>query len=382
MLRRYILDRVRIRHQVSLGIFFCLVVGFANGQVNLQKDSITKKGKQRKLFAFPAVTYSPETTLAFGAAGNYYFQLSHDSTVRTSYVQGLGLYTLRNQVVIAFESSIYFPGEKYILKTHGSFSHFPDRFWGLGNNSFDDALEPYTISQFYFFPQLLRKVYKNFFAGVSYEIQNVFLFEYGEGKPSGTSIFDQQDIQGRYGSIVSGLGIVAQWDGRDNAFSPSKGFYFSYTFNDFNSKLGSTHEYVNHFIDIRKYFIVGRNQVLALQSILNFNSGTVPIRSLASIGSSSMLRGYYDGRYTDNNLFGVQAEYRFHLKGRFGMVLFGGIGKVGKEAAEVFNFKQLKPAAGTGVRYAIDKKEKLNLRLDFAFGERSSGIYFNIIEAF
>ena len=95
-----------------------------------------------------------------------------------------------------------------------------------------------------------------------------------------------------------------------------------------------------------------------------------------------MLRGYYDGRYTDNNLFGVQAEYRFPLKGRFGMVLFGAIGKVGKEAAEVFNFKQLKPAVGTGVRYAIDKKEKLNLRLDFAFGERSSGVYFNIIEAF
>jgi hypothetical protein len=42
----------------------------------------------------------------------------------------------------------------------------------------------------------------------------------------------------------------------------------------------------------------------------------------------------------------------------------------------------LKPAMGTGIRYAIDKKEKLNFRFDVGFGQRSNGFYFYITEAF
>jgi hypothetical protein len=42
----------------------------------------------------------------------------------------------------------------------------------------------------------------------------------------------------------------------------------------------------------------------------------------------------------------------------------------------------LKPSLGSGLRYAIDKKEKLNLRLDVGFGHHSYGLYFNITEAF
>ncbi len=353
-----------------------------NAQINLQKDSITKKGKHRKIFGFPAVIYSPETTFAFGGAGNVYFKLSKDSTVRTSYLQGLVLYTLRGQAVFATEGAIYFPGEHYILKTHASVSYFPDRFWGLGNDSRDQDLEKYTIGQYYIYPQLLRKIYNKFFAGISYELQNVFAVDYGEGKPPGSSIFDIQKVSGREGSIVSGLGFVAQWDGRNNSFSPSRGLYFSYTFNDFTQSLGSNYTYTNHFVDIRKYYPVGKENVLAFQVLGNFNVGNVPIRSLANIGSSSMMRGYYEGRYADKNLFGVQAEYRFHVIGRFGMVLFSAVGRVGSQVSDVLSFQDLKPSIGTGIRYAIDKKEKLNLRLDFGVGNNSNGFYFNIIEAF
>jgi len=91
-----------------LSLFIC----DAYSQINLQKDSITKKGKLRKIFGFPAVIYSPETTLAFGGAGNFYFKLSKDSSVRTSYIQGLALYTLRGQAVFGSEGAIFFSRRK------------------------------------------------------------------------------------------------------------------------------------------------------------------------------------------------------------------------------------------------------------------------------
>ncbi len=353
------------------------------GQINLEKkDSINKAGKKRKLFAFPAVIYSPETTLAFGGAGNFYFRIGHDSTVRTSYIQGLALYTLRQQTVFGMESAIFFNDERYILKTKASASYFPDRFWGLGNDSKESDMEHYTVGQFYFFPQLLRKTYKKLFVGLAYEIQNVFTFEYGSGKPAGTSIFDTQNVAGRYGSLVSGVGLVALWDGRDNTFSPSKGLYFSYYVNDFSAAFGSQFNFVFHSVDIRKYYTVAKNQVLAFQFVLNVNVGNVPVRSMSNIGSNTIMRGYYEGRYTDNNFMGAQVEHRFPLVGRFGMVAFAAAGRVGTSSSDLFNLYGLKPSIGTGLRYAIDKKEKLNLRLDAGFGYHSNGLYFNITEAF
>ncbi len=351
-------------------------------QINPEKDSIIHKGKKRELFAFPALIYSPETTLAFGGAGNYYFKLGHDSTVRTSYIQALGLYTLRKQTVIGMESVIFFHNERYLLKTKASFSYFPDRFWGLGNNSCND-FERYTIGQFYVYPQLLRKTYKNLFLGAALEVQNVFSFDYGKGlAPGDSSRFDKQKVNGRKGSFIAGLGFVALWDGRDNAFSPSKGFYFSYSINDFTAALGSRYNFTAHAVDIRKYFTVSKSQVLAFQFVVNMNNGTVPVRSMANIGNNSIMRGYYEGRFTDNNLIALQVEDRIHLINRWGMVIFAAAGRVGNQVKDVFVFDGFKPSLGTGIRYAIDKKEKLNFRFDVGFGQRSNGFYFYITEAF
>jgi outer membrane protein assembly factor BamA len=369
-------------NKLFLSFAFIFIALYASAQIELKKDSLTKKGKRRNFFGFPAVIYSPETTFSFGGAGTLYFKIGHEPEVRTSSIQALALYSLRGQAVLGAESTIYFHNEKYVLKSHVSVSHFPDRFWGIGNDAKEEDLEKYTITQFYIYPQLLRKIYKKLFAGISYEIQNVFSVEYGVDKQPGASLFDVQQVDGRKGSLVSGLGLVVLYDTRNSAFSPDKGFYFSYTFNDFHPRVGSDFSYTNHFIDARKYFSMGKNKVLAFQLINNFNEGDVPIRSLTSIGSSSMLRGYYDGRYVDKNLFGIQTEYRFPIKGRFGMVAFAALGRVGATVSEIYSFQNMKPSFGTGLRYAIDKKEKLNLRLDFGIGRKSDGIYFNLTEAF
>ncbi len=360
---------------------FCLSVS-AFAQINLEKDSITNKGKKRKVFAFPAVIYSPETTLAFGGAGNYYFKLAHDSTTRTSYIQALGPYTLRTQAVFGMESVVFFHNERYLLKTRASASHFPDRFWGLGNNS-SNNFQRYTISQFFLQPQLLRKTYKKLFLGPMIEMQNVFSFDYRSNvSPGDTSLFDKQKVTGREGSFTAGLGGVALWDGRDNAFSPSKGFYFSYSVVNFSKNLGSRFSFTAQLVDIRKYFTLSSNQVLAFQVLANINNGTVPVRSMANIGSNSIMRGYYEGRFTDKNLFAFQIEDRIHLINRFGMVFFAAAGRVGSNINEVFSFDGMKPSLGTGIRYSIDPKEKLNFRFDLGFGEHSNGFYFYITEAF
>jgi len=384
------------RFSAAFFVFFLAFSQWSFSQVFVETDTLakTKKGKIKHVIGFPAVLYSPELTWAFGGAGNYYFKFSHkDSLIRTSFIQALGIVSLRGQLVLAFDGSIFFPKERFILRPHGSLSRFPDRFWGLGNDSKQDAQEKYTISQYYLFPQLLRVVYRKFYVGAAYESQNVFSFEYHSKANGDSSIFDKQNVPGRRGSFTSGLGLLLLWDSRDNTFSSSKGFYFQYYINKFSHLVGSQFEYVSQTLDVRKYVTVSRTGVMAFQFLGNFNQGNVPVRSMANIGSGTIMRGYYDGRYTDKNLMAAQAELRQHLIHRVGMVVFAGVGRVANHFSEFFksqsqassnklSFSGLKPSLGAGLRFAVDKGEKLNVRLDVGFGRQSNGVYLNFSEAF
>jgi hypothetical protein len=40
------------------------------------------------------------------------------------------------------------------------------------------------------------------------------------------------------------------------------------------------------------------------------------------LGNDQMMRGYYSGRYRDENLMAAQAEIRYRFMNRFGIVAF------------------------------------------------------------
>ncbi|MBS1543139.1 MAG: BamA/TamA family outer membrane protein [Bacteroidetes bacterium] len=335
--------------------------------------------KQKRLVLFPVLVKSPEYLWGAGVAGTYFFRLWQDSTTRTSNIKNVTFYTLRNQLVFASDGTIYFPHEKFILHILASFSHFPDRFWGIGNETPSSNMESYSISQYNFYPRLLRRVFSDFYLGVTYEFQNVYDFTYNQ---DGTSLFDTQNVIGRYGGKISGAGFLLTWDSRNNAFSSSKGLYVQYYSGFYRDTFGSDFNFTIRNLDIRKYFSLTRRTVLAFQlNLVNTTSGT-PVRDLASIGSSSYMRGYYDGRYADHTMVALQTELRIPIYGRWGMTTFAGIGRVGSSLENALQFVNLKPSIGLGVRYALRPREKLNLRVDAGFGKDSQGTYINIGEAF
>ncbi len=344
--------------------------------VPIAKPTTNRPGRY---ILFPVIVKSPEYKWGGGVAGSYFFRITHDSLARTSNIKAVSFLTVRRQVVFAAEGNIFFPSERYILHTIASASHFPDKFWGLGNTTPESNLENYAISQFDLFPQLLRKVYSNFFAGIGYEFQNVFEFDYDR---SGQSLFDQENIVGREGGHISGVSFILTWDTRNNAFSPSRGFYAQYLLGVYNESLGSQFNFNVQNLDIRKFFPLPRNRVFAMQFNMVITGGNVPIRNMANIGSNSFMRGYYEGRYTDRNLIALQGEYRTPIWRRWGAVLFAGTGKVGEQVSELVDFSHLKISYGIGLRFALNSRERLNLRVDAGFGQQSQGTYINVGEAF
>ncbi|MCW3087972.1 MAG: surface antigen [Sediminibacterium sp.] len=340
-----------------------------------QKDSV----KAPHLLIFPVIARSIETGWSFGTAGAFTFHLSAKDTVsRTSNLQLLLLYSTKKQLVTAINGSQYFHKEKYILNEQVSFSSYPDKFWGLGKSTPDSHEEPYKFRQYYIYLHLLRKIAPSFFVGLLYEKQKVWDISYVPG-----GLFDQQRIVGRNGYHISGLGSSLTYDRRNNAFAPGKGFLGQVYFNHFDKFWGSDFNYTNIVVDLRTYLPVARQQVLALQLYSFNNTGPeVPIRSLASFGGANRMRGYYDGRYKEQQQLILQAEYRFPVWKRFGAVAFGGAGNVSRNFAD-YSLHDLKYSYGAGLRFALDKKEKLNLRVDYGIGAgKNSGFYLQLGEAF
>lgn len=341
----------------------------------LLTDSLPSK----KILYFPVIAKSIETSWSFGLAGSATFRLSKSDTVsRTSNLQSVVLYSLKKQFIAAINGAEYFRNENYILNEQISYSSFPDKIWGIGNTTPDSAMEHYSFQQYYVYLHLLRNLGHHFFGGVLYEMQHVYKINYISG-----GLFDQEHIAGRSGYFVSGLGLSLTYDDRNDAFAPDKGNFAQVYFNHFDPILGSTYDYTNWVVDLRKFIRIYHKQVLALQAYSFSNIGAeVPLRSLASLGGANSMRGYYSGRYRDKQAFVFQAEYRMPIYKRIGMAVFASSGEVG-HAINDFTLNGLKYAYGAGLRIRLTKKEKLNLRLDYGIGQgNNQGFYLQLGEAF
>ncbi len=356
-----------------------LVIFICSGGLFLQAVSQSDSSRKSTHVVFPILARSIETGWDVGLVASITLKPHKLDTIsRTSSAQILALYSQYKQFVAAINGTQYFKNEKYILAEQISFSSFYDKFWGMGNHSLDKNEESYTYKQYYTYLHLMRKIAPNFFVGGLFEFQQLWNINYLKG-----GLFDQESIIGRNGYKVAGMGASVTFDSRNNAFSSNKGLYAQLYFNHFNSIIGSDENFTSVVLDCRKYIPITKNNVLALQLYSFNNIGTnIPLRSMASLGGANRMRGYYEGRYSDKQCFTFQAETRFPVYKRFSMVTFGGMGAVANQLRQ-YSLNDLKLSYGIGARYAINKTEKLNIRVDYGIGnENTRGFYLQIGEAF
>jgi hypothetical protein len=131
--------------------------------------------------------------------------------------------------------------------------------------------------------------------------------------------------------------------------------------------------------------------ILGMQAFGQFHTGDVPFRELGGIGTSlsaslynnaNVMRGIYEQRFRDRQMAAFQAEVRHHLLWRLDGAVFGGLGQVGYKLSD-FSASGIKYAGGAGVRFNFVRRDRVNLRLDYAAGTGGfSGIYFSIGESF
>jgi len=333
-----------------------------------------------KLVIAPVISYSPETSLGIGAGAKYLFKFrGSGEETRTSNMPVTLQYTLKNQFFAYSGFEIITNQEDWVIEGNLLVQNFPRLFYGLGRESQKTNEEEYDYFQVLVEPIFLKRMFTRYLfvgAGIRYNsISNVVAEEDG--------LLENIAPEGFLGSTSMGAEFAVLYDSRDNILNANRGWYFEFTHGFYGRVLGGTQEFQLTRVDTRYFFrpFKKRTDIIGLHLTGSSSSGDVPFSELALFGGDEILRGYIEGRYVDRNLLAGQVEYRANLIGRLGIVAFFGGGDVLNNLGD-FRIGNLRASFGAGLRFLLDRTERLNIRADWGFGEGTNNLYLQIGESF
>ncbi len=355
----------KIRNTVLL-CFFVLAQGHAFTQ---QNDSL--QASKRSFIVVPIGYYQPETKVALGFAGGYYFK-SNDLK-KISSISYSAIYTFNNQFIFHVSPKIYSKDKRYYYYTDFGLNYYPDVFYGVGANTISEGSN--YVSRYVklaFQPQ--RFLSKYWSVGANY-----FL------RAESYTYKEETVLSARYSPYVNpyfvqALGMVITYDSRDNLYYTEKGLFSKFS-TWFSSKyFGSDYQTSYYNFDTRYYMPLTKKHIFATQFYASFVAGKAPFQFLQTIGGRDKMRGFREGAFLDNTALVLQSEYRFPIINRLRGAAFAGLAQV----FDSYDYQsdKLKIAYGVGLRYRLNDA-RVHLRLDYGRSNYGTqGVYITATEAF
>ncbi|MBF9143809.1 BamA/TamA family outer membrane protein [Hymenobacter properus] len=362
------------------------------------------KSGRLSLLPIPVLFYQAETGFGYGLGALLSGRFSDDTLTRPSNARLQYWTTQKGQSLLQLVHSVYTPGEKFYLNGEISAYDILLYYYGKGPNSLSADESETNYNLFIINQRLQKQIAPKLFFGAQYRFTSISKLDVpgnnlDNNRPNIFYTEPRMTERERQNTRVSGLGPVISYDTRDVPLAAFKGnlLDFGVTFN--GTGLGSDYRFVRYQLDARHFQPLGSNRtILAAQFLGQFHTGDVPFRELAGIGANlggtlynnaNLLRGIYEQRFRDRQMIMFQAEIRQKLfpnggkvLSRFDAAVFGGVGNV-NNYIDKFALKDTKYAGGAGIRFNFIRRDRVNLRLDYAGGTGSSpGILFAIGEAF
>ena len=180
---------------------------------------------------------------------------------------------------------------------------------------------------------------------------------------------------GLSGFDAAGLGLVFQLDTMDNQRDPSSGHLHTLHNFAYRESLGGEASFDVGYADLRWYRSVerisvgksGRSPVIAIQLKGRFTADA-PRSGYSSVN----LPGYTMGNYLSRHYSHVLVDARIPLKGKLGLVAFGGVGcQFGEDIAgrDLSCGDATFPSVGVGVSYMLKAEASVLIRLEIAKGK-------------
>lgn len=321
-----------------------------------------------------APCYTREGSFGIGGAATALYRLDRkDSIMPPSDLSLSGSATVKGFFSVTAKGDNFFPGNRARLSYIMQFQNKNLDFWGANYEAcVENAVSGY------------RKRMVNFASDYVYKLTRCIHFgiALNTNYTSASRMTRPEYLDGQRSSyFVVGVGASLQYDTRDFILNPRRGVCFLVREVVYPEWLGNADMTVlSSTIIFDAYHQVWEGGVLALDLYGRYNGEDVPWSLREELGSDmSRMRGYYAGRYIDNNQITTQLELRQHVFGRVGCVVWCGGGTVFPSFDEL-RFDDVLPNYGLGLR--IEFKHNVNVRIDYGFGKDTGGFVFQFAEAF
>lgn len=332
--------------------------------------------RKRLILVFPILSYKPETRWIFGITAAHFFRVTKDSITRPSFLRVNVSYSQNEQFAVIPQFEYFSRGNKINIKGKYTYTDFGEYYFGMGLYGNASRRELYSFGMHRANLKVGYQFVPNLYAGVQYNIENLFDFTY-----PANGFYASERPNGFDGYKASGVGGILYYDNRDHVYFPHNGQIIELSNVFYNQVFGSGYRFMNMTLDARKYVHLWKENVLALQGVVQLNEGDIPFRMAGTLGSDVYMRGYYNGRYRDKHAMAFQAELRKTIWGPVTMVFFAGGGTVSNNKLGLLN--EIKPNYGLGLRVKAIPKERVNFRIDYGFGSPGNeALYISLNEAF
>ena len=338
-------------------------------------ESTTDKTFEKKIdFTFAGgPSYSKNTSFGIGLLAAGLFRLDRtDSITAPSDISIFANVSVSGFYALGVTGNTIFSHNKRRLNYTVMFASAPRSFWGIGYDEGRNNPESTYSEKRY----LVEGRYLHEFLSHTY-IGGLVSFEHTRG----LKFTEPAYLHGeKMKYTATGIGAILEYDSRDFIPNPFRGVYVSFQETLFPKGLGNCGKTLwrtTFTADV--YQRVWKDAVLAADLYAVFNTDGTPWPMLARLGGSQRMRGYYQGRYTDNDMITLQVELRQRIWRRIGCAVWGGAGNVFPSLGE-FDWAQTLPNYGVGFRWEL--KKRVNVRLDYGFGKKTSGFLLSINEAF
>lgn len=343
------------------------------------------KSSKLRMSVVPAAGYTLQTNFAGLIAANATFYTDKSasaSTILTSLT-----YTVRNQIILPYQTSIWTKDNKYNIIVDWRYLYFPSFTYGLGGyTSLDDG---YIVnySSINLTQALLRRMSNNIYAGLGYNFN--YYWDIKELNPPVNTITDFDQYGYSQTEVASGFTFNFLYDTRDNPVNAESGSFVKAIYRPNLVFMGNKADWHSLVIDLRKYirFPARSNNIIALWSYEWLTlDGKPPYMMLPCTGGDPYMntgRGYIQGRFRGKNMVYVEGEYRFRLmrNGLIGGVVFANAQSFTEQISK--KFEVIAPGYGLGVRLKFNKFSRTNIAIDYGFGTGGSGgLFVNVGEVF
>jgi hypothetical protein len=323
----------------------------------------------------PIVFYGPENGLGVGAGVMSTWNLPRAEPERPSSVLLYGIYTTRRQTIFGASHELHFAEDRAVLAQELRYIDWPDRFYGIGNQTSEAQREDYTDHYWQLESELQLRVIQRLYVGLRSLLR---VSETEDVTPDGQLATLRLRGVGR--AVWSGFGPLLLWDTRQGLFWPERGDLLRADVTFHRPYFGADFAATLYRLDLRHYQPLWLDHVLALRFVAHAVAGDPPFQLLPALGGSQLFRGWFLGRLRDRVLSAAELEYRLPVATRWALVAFGSVGRVAPRVSALFS-SGVHGAGGAGVRFAVRPAGRANFRVDVAYGD-AFNVYFQFREAF